>query len=857
MRLLINGYRIDLYAGTRIKQTKQVNDIGDLDTRQTNFTNKLTVPGTPNNVRAFNFLGIPGNQSNIPYQKNDAFLWGENEELLVYKGWAIVKQTAGHDYDIYVYDGMIDFYKAIENKTLTDMGISDLNHLKNLTNVVGTWTDPDLPYRYNVADYNGKMVYDLVKLNIDYLIPSASVEYLWEKLFEYIGWTFEGDVFATDDFLDLWLSYPKSIGDDTQATLDVHLWQFDGAPSYYANSFFGMYLYSNVLTHNPVVNNAYFESSQQSPEQPPDGQIITVLQDGLYKFTFSGSLAIEAQPEADPLDILLQTLENGEIIYYTAVEGIESGDDITKVFYINLSAGQSFKLYPSHSGTTFGVLGNVRVVGDMSIDADIVTGNQVDFEEAFIGMSIRDFVTDVMVRFSLTAYPDTINKHIKFLKHAEMVNNNPEDWSKKFVKRTSEDYIYGSYGQKNRFAYKYNEREAEHNDGFLYVGNVNLPAEKKVYQSPLYSPEKNKVDLVGQKVNVYKFWDKEVKDDGSLKYKELDGRFYIMKSRSVSAGITVGSEQFQEDQAVTSFPVEDFTGLAYKEVINNFYPTIYSVLNKSKVMDMVMNLTAVDVEKVDFSRPKFIEQEGAYFILNKIRDFEEGRLTKCEMIRMERSETETNVLLPQPNKAITINSSTLFPDGISRTNFGIRSIFSFINYVPQDGVTITATLYTSEFNGTPKGPQVVFNVDEGSGEHIYELPSPITDSECGYWVMLINDPNENLSDVSGAAVPCPADDPNIRLSFVPDYNDTTTGSPTYRDITYIFENFTPTTGTFKCQNVNFITNVPQGSETVINLTQLSEGSHVLVDVELNQGIGWYRFQILTDVINYDKTFFIN
>lgn len=863
MRLIINGYEIELYESERLKQTKQANDIGDLNSRQSNFTNKIKVPGTPNNVRAFNFLSIPGNQSDVPYQKNETYLWGDDEELLIYKGWAVPKKHSGTDYEVYIYDGIIDFFKAIENRTLTDIGIAGLNHLKNLDTVIETWTDDTKPYRYNVADYNGKMTYDIFNLNIDYLIPSAQVKYLWDKLFEFIGWTYEGIAFDDEDFTNLWMSYPKSIGDETQQTLDVHVWNFNGAPSYYADSFFGMYLYSNVLTHNPVGNNTYIKSSEQITKQPPDGQIITIKEDGLYKFILSGNILMApGSTYLGNFDIILQTLVDGEPVFNRIVENIEQGEMMNKVFYINLVAGQSFILYPAAAGLAYPttIIGIQRVVGNLSIDFDVVTGNNVDFEEAFIGMSVTDFVREVMVRMSLTPFPDAFNKKIRFLKHAEIVNSeNPEDWSDKFKSRIGEEYIYGSYGQKNQFAYKYNDKEGDHKDGYLYIANVNLPAERKSHQSAFYAPEKSKTSVLGHLVNVYKFWEKEVKDDGTLKYKELNGRFYLMKSKVKTAALTVGSEQFQQDINVTEFPVEDYSGLNYNEVITKYYPTIYAILNRTKIQDHLINLTATDIENIDFSTPKFIEEEGAYFILNKVKSFESGKLSVCEMIRLEKSESRSNVIQPEPE--ISLTSGTNAPNGFTSFNWSISNNYQFLNYVPVDGCTIKAIqLDASPYeSGVPTGIEINSEINEESGNFTIDLPIVLTENDCGWWRLQITDPNKGLvSNEQIVYVPCPetgGGDPNIYITISQDPNDMTTGSPIIRNVSYLFERFTPTSGVFTCQAHNYITGVPQGAKSTFVLADFSPGTHFF-DIEFNQGIGYYKIELITNEISETSYTFV-
>ena len=69
MILIINDKRFQLEDG-EVFQTKQINDLFSLDTRQTNYTNTIKIPRTPTNIENFDFLGIVGNESQIPYITN-------------------------------------------------------------------------------------------------------------------------------------------------------------------------------------------------------------------------------------------------------------------------------------------------------------------------------------------------------------------------------------------------------------------------------------------------------------------------------------------------------------------------------------------------------------------------------------------------------------------------------------------------------------------------------------------------------------------------------------------------------------------------------------------------------------------
>ena len=181
MRLFINDIEFDLPSNFDIARTKQVNDIGSIADRQTNYTQKIKLPRTKRNESNFNELGFIGSQSLIPYLQNTVKLYNDNGEAEILEGYAKVFGTYTDYYDVAIYDGYISFVKLIENLSLNALDLSEASHLKTLDNVIDSFNDLTV-YKYIVADYNGKALYDTDKINIDYLTPSVPISYLWDKI---------------------------------------------------------------------------------------------------------------------------------------------------------------------------------------------------------------------------------------------------------------------------------------------------------------------------------------------------------------------------------------------------------------------------------------------------------------------------------------------------------------------------------------------------------------------------------------------------------------------------------------------------------------------------------------------------
>ncbi len=161
VELWYEGKMLDLYEGTDISHTLQINDVAEVKDRQASYTNSFKIPKTPNNVKILGGLGLPSSNSIAPYIKPNALLKIEGFDFLT-QAWLQAKST-DDEYDIAIYSGIIEFFKKFDNKTIGGEPklvslISEINHNKNLSTVIATQNDDTLKYQYLFADFNGEHI---------------------------------------------------------------------------------------------------------------------------------------------------------------------------------------------------------------------------------------------------------------------------------------------------------------------------------------------------------------------------------------------------------------------------------------------------------------------------------------------------------------------------------------------------------------------------------------------------------------------------------------------------------------------------------------------------------------------------
>ncbi|WP_290838449.1 hypothetical protein [Flavobacterium sp.] len=700
---------MDLDSDYAVSKTLQVNDIGSLSTRQSSLTSKIKLPKTTTNLAALGFLSVGGNTSNIPYQRNNATLLDETGEALIYNGWADVIKT-NKAIEMTVYDGIYDFQKTLENKTLTDMGLSELNHLKNLHNVLETWSATTLPYRYNIADYNGKTIFHYsgattTRFNIDYFIPAAKVEFIWNKIFNYAGYTYDGSIFQTEDFKNLWMTYPKPVGSTNQALEFINHQDWTD-PLSFSTTFPTDFGFAVATVYESTLLTQCFTSTAATSVQQTDGhcRAIKVDADGLYRFNIEGSLYFPPNANAS-YGIALQrvNLSTNVVTYTPIVQGITGATDLDISYSFTMTDEERVGLhlmnfqYGNIPFTTNSHWQPNQVVGgNLDIDFYKVLGDVVNFDEALIEFKATDFVMEIIKRYGLTMYKDKYTKKLTFLTLGQLLTTDNIDLWDEDIEIVEEEYSYGNYAQQNLFTYKYNEDNASHFNGSIAILNPNLKDENTVISSKFYAPEAYDRYLIGKRFRVYKFWDKEVKDDGEVEYKPLDKRFYLMRSEPYIMPLTtnIDSEAFGQTTTFKNCYVENYNRMGMTDVIEDYYLPMQGILNRSKVVTVNKWFTSKEITDFDFRKLIYLEKLGEYFIINKVADYVVGKPTKTELVNVKffaEEDDDNNGGNPPEPQVFQITNMT--QSGCSVTfNFETDTPFPILLYI-----TATEVLFGQVF----------------------------------------------------------------------------------------------------------------------------------------------------------------
>lgn len=634
VEVIINGQYVE-GAPEKIKYVKQANDLADVTTVNSSYSYSITLPKTPKNTRIFNGLGLVGNTSGIPYQKNFTQVI-DNGSMIVSNGVSKVKETTDK-YKLVVQDGIIDFFRSIENKSIgNDLDLSELSHVKNEANIIASFTNPN--YRYLISEYNGWTVKNS-SVNPDYQVPSINNKYIFDKIMSYAGYTYEG----LPDISTDWTTFPSPPAIPT----DEEIERFRGFYSVAQNipnfddwrDHFSPQWDSTAVLDTDVfelINNWELKAKVTANYRASfdvNGSMLYAVLEGNQMYTkvmpikmslFKNGVSLKsARPSINVLDFDFVASTNDRLYFYpetlTQQEAQDAGIDDER-FLDALENGNFYIM-------------NIKIT---SFNASISTmGIEVfDFGEAFKDYSMTEFIKEVMFRKSLTPFPDTDAKHIKFKTLSERVDTeNYIDWTNRFVVRTKEEYQFGSYAIVNNLLMKHDNEDETFGNGSLIVNNRNLKDNTTLLQSKYYAPsgDLKKIRTVGGLFLELKFWEREIKDDDGtqqIEYKPLRNRYFMLREEWVNASIKIG------ETTTTGYSKASMNGTSLSDVVNEYYSNWNSIFDGLIIHDIELKLNQFDVNTLELDKPYYFEQEGAFYILNKL-SYESGQLTKGEFLKIK------------------------------------------------------------------------------------------------------------------------------------------------------------------------------------------------------------------------------
>ena len=697
-RIFIEVYELDLTQGLSNQITYSIDDLQNLDSKTTNFTKTIILPGTANNNKLLgNIFDFNNANFDNPLDPNvlqnfnaarNAVARIEVNGLQIMKGvlrlLEIVQTDGAIEYECAIFGELGGFINALGNSRIEDLNFSSYNHTYSYANIVSSWdTTGSTGYCYPLIDYGNVSTgtYGVAKKDFQYTTfkPALFLREYITKIIENSGYTYECNFFNTTKFRNIVVpNNSKQLTKETNNNL--------------------------ALTKAiPQVMNTGGTQDFVSYETKVGSLFTSTISDTLFTYTGTPTLTTNLTIELfgdyilsrRPLTIALlkngvvipgssQTYSGIDTLYYNKILNVQFATNDTLRVRTSCLLDEGDEVNVSES--TINVLNDVATTAPIELGDTMIINNTIPK-----GIFQKDFFISVLKMFNLLVTEDKnrtnhliIEPYINFWSGTILDCSNKMDRSKAIkIKPMSEinaRYYNFKYKQDNDF---YNEDyRKKFNEGYgdrIYDNGLEFAKDTESVEvifasSPLFGT--NTTDKIFPAI--YKKSNENTKED------PMDHIVRIMQIKKVTSvaswnilnlATNLGSNTAYlyaghlnnpttpTDDINYGAPQQLYFNLTSGDLSNNLFNTYYSsylaeITDKdSRLLTAFFNLTDLDIFNLDFS--KFIFIDGGVYRINKIIDYapENNELTKVDLLRVVNKEYFDAPPLPTTTSTTTTSTT--------------------------------------------------------------------------------------------------------------------------------------------------------------------------------------------------------
>lgn len=633
-QLFLNKKLVDMLPKP-VTRKIQIGDTGDIASRKSAFSYSIKLPRTSRNVQVFDMLGVAGNTSRKPFENVSADYIVDGVPL-VSDGYVVISSTTEF-FEINIFDGVIDLGERLKGLKLSDLPLSDLDHVLTSQGVVDSFSNTE-GFIYGLANF-GLGISQGVKA--EKIAPSVYTHSLFRKIFESSGLNLVGSFFeANEKYLSEVVTPVKGYEVQDQPFESI------GKGS----------VQTNILSEYKT-SPSYISFER---EFTPSGSMTGAsVQGNKINFSVAGTYKLKLNVKFSSYKTYLQlrVKMNGKGVSYNYLASQSDSGSGTKTISVtfNAEAGDEVSFWlngaSDYGSDDFGYYYEPTISGDEKDDGpkyyEVNYSVSVESGSLFLqegGQLIRikdcigdtgqlEFVKDVVKRFGLVLHPIRNSSSYRFVQLEALLNDRAsvEDWTSKYKEEIKENYVSG-YAKRNKAVYQYPEEiVVPNNDGEMIISNDNAETEKTFLSSIFQIPNQLKTKIGGEAMFSVPIW--ELKD-GLVELKETPIK--TMAVKRIDTSVTV--KLFEEVNGVsvsTGVPVLCLENMSLQYYVGNYYKAFQALVNDFKEVEFGLNLSVIDVFNLDFFRLKYMKQTGRFYYLNSVTHTPE-KLSKAVMIEISK-----------------------------------------------------------------------------------------------------------------------------------------------------------------------------------------------------------------------------
>jgi len=625
LKLYLGDMLCDMDDDEVIPINKQVNDIAEMQDRQSDFTAQFKIRKTRAMRGLFELSGEVGIDTDFPYENQACKLIQDNIEVIT-NGRLVMDMVDDQYYYVSILSGNLNFFKLIEGLKITDLTLATANHTWNVAGMVGSHA-ADLSYVYPLCEPSDDAGIcplsddgDGVDLYGGWIWPFIKVKTIWDEIFSNAHFTCEGDILTNDTFGKLYIpitsrtvtkqqadKYLYSVywGGTHEMGVDNELLAFDDAQTTNGDEVFrtGYYVCPYTATYRFRVSVVAGTLLSPAPTLYLTKWWNTLV--GTFNVVFTYPMTWEFEVEYDATA--------GDILYVVT----------TPIFYYAYS---------------------VRVIEITNPMIDY--GSVVTAANHLPAMTQIDFIKMICNMFGLIPDVTPRDRTIKFWNYYDLYDNIPlaRDWSAYLSERDDEvEFKYGDYAQDNYLRYADSDDVVKDTGrGSMQIADETLPKEKDVIDLPVSTCDEVtilanifSVEVSRIAFNIFdpdtSLYDAEKTIDPRIvyiNYTDYVGSPLYEKTMGLRPTVAPGGETDIDSPKKASSIEVSFSNLIYN------YSSLSRLLTKTNLRRAKFNLPAFEVSGLKHNIPIYVSQYKAYFYVNKISNYVAGQLCTIDLIKL-------------------------------------------------------------------------------------------------------------------------------------------------------------------------------------------------------------------------------
>lgn len=670
MQLFLNNELVDLYGDETIVGSYATNELGDLKSRQGVYSNTFSIPFTNRNRTVIQSAEVVTSTTIRPYQRLSARINVNGVPVVI--GWGIITSASRSGYEIQVIGGNSEWYAELTDASLQDIDLNEFNHIFYPTDIDNSrinnidWSDG---YVYPNMEY-GRTIKPNGLIDQQWYLqrPGIYGKYLFKRIINSVGFEPTGEWWNNNPLLFDPTGIVDSAGNATDkfASFIPFCSLFRRNKNYEFRKYFELKIPADIFA--PTLGNYFEIQYSQIIDYPtlgwqgynPNNTYITLHDSGSYEFVYYYEFTNLDALNFGQVDIrwTYNDVGGNTVVYnFPSIPLNPSQNDfIAGSLFLNMGASNliveiQVSTITQIEDTTKLEMTNFIPIDDQNDEELNITPNFpfVTLNTTLPDLTQVDFLKWYIQKFNLIFNTDNQTGLIDFLTLDDVIANLPNayDWSIKLdlISEPVVSFIVGDYGQKSYFK---DVRDEENNytkdntiylEGTININDENLDKEVTIYEtefSPIYreSDTYNGFFRMGY-VPKYRLYDETLtgydpNDDAN--FEELEAAPYMGLLRF---------EPYNQINITGLTPLTDAPAvhgerITWNKIIPEYYQSLQSILNYSKIVTCLIRLDETDINGLDFSRPVWIDYFDSYFYINKINQFHftDRSSTEVELIKI-------------------------------------------------------------------------------------------------------------------------------------------------------------------------------------------------------------------------------